>query len=118
MITTDKVIKLFFLADIFCMLFDIMTARYTQKNTIKYSYHRGSTFSKAEIMPIIILYHDSGYHWLKQFYLECRLRPSGQTYNRYDMYPKILHSNEQFENKHNSVLKALGTVTKSIKTRK
>lgn len=60
MITTDKVIKLFFLADTFCMLFDIMTARYTQKNTVKHSYHRVSTFSKAEIMLIFILFHYSG----------------------------------------------------------
>ena len=52
MITTNKVIKLFFMADTFCMLFDIMTARYMQKNTIKYSYHRVSTFSKVEIMLI------------------------------------------------------------------
>lgn len=46
MITGDKVIELFCMADTFCMLFDIMTARYMQKNTIKYSYHRVSTFSK------------------------------------------------------------------------
>ena len=39
MITTDKVIKLFFLADTFCMLFDIMTARYTLRNTGKRSCH-------------------------------------------------------------------------------
>lgn len=59
MITGDKVIELFCMADTFCMLFDIMTARYMQKNTIKYSYHRVSTFSKVEIMLIIILFHAS-----------------------------------------------------------
>lgn len=50
MITTDKVIKLFFLADTFCMLFDIMTARYTLRNTGKRSCHQDSSLSKVEIM--------------------------------------------------------------------
>ena len=42
------------------------------KNTLKADkkrqYHRKSTMSKAEIMVIMILFHDSGYRCLKHFY--------------------------------------------------
>ena len=38
-----------------------MTAKYTLKPTGKRKYHRNSTMSKAEVMLIIILFHDSGY---------------------------------------------------------
>lgn len=65
MLTEDKVIELFFMADEFCKFFDRMMASYTLKNTGKRSYHRESTLSKAEIMPIIILFHDSGYRCFK-----------------------------------------------------
>lgn len=60
MTTEDKVTELFFMADEFCKFFDWMMARYTLKNTGKCPYHRESTLSKAEIMLIIILFHDSG----------------------------------------------------------
>ncbi|MBF1507844.1 MAG: transposase [Prevotella pallens] len=45
----------------FCKFFDAMTAKYTLKPTGKRKYHRNSTMSKAEVMLIIILFHDSGY---------------------------------------------------------
>ena len=38
-----------------------MTAKYTLKPTRKRKYHRSSTMSEAEVMLIIILFHDSGY---------------------------------------------------------
>ena len=44
-----------------CKFFDVMTAKYTLKPTGKRKYHRNSTMSKAEVMLIIILFHDSGY---------------------------------------------------------
>ena len=44
-----------------CKFFDAMTAKYTLKPTGKRKYHRNSTMSKAEVMLIIILFHDSGY---------------------------------------------------------
>ena len=47
-----------------------MMARYTLRNTGMRPYHRESTLSKAEIMLIMILFHDSGYRCFKQFYLE------------------------------------------------
>jgi len=46
-----------------------MTAKYTLKSKNKRTYHRDSTISKAEIILIMILFHDSGYHCLKHFYL-------------------------------------------------
>ena len=58
------------MADDFCKFFDAMTAKYTLKPTGKRKYHRSSTMSKAEVMLIIILFHDSGYRCFKHFYLE------------------------------------------------
>src|SRR3712207_8294404 len=53
-------------------------AKYTLKPVNKRKYHRDSTMSKAEIMLIMILFHDSGYRCLKHFYLEkvCKDRKS------------------------------------------
>ena len=61
MITEDKVAEIFCVADDFCKFFDAMTAKYTLKPTGKRKYHRNSTMSKAEVMLIMILFHDSGY---------------------------------------------------------
>ena len=61
MITVDKVTEIFCMADDFCNFFDAMTAKYALKPTGKRKYHRNSTMSKAEVMLIIILFHDSGY---------------------------------------------------------
>ena len=59
MITEDKVTEIFCMADDFCKFFDAMTAKYTLKPTGKRKYHRNSTISKAEVMLIMILFHDS-----------------------------------------------------------
>ena len=61
MITEDKVTEIFCMADDFCKFFDAMIAKYTLKPTGKSKYHRNSTMSKAEVMLIMILFHDSGY---------------------------------------------------------
>jgi len=64
-------------------------ARYTIRDTRKRRYHRDSTMSKAEIMLIMILFHNSGYRCLKHFYLEkvCKhlrhLFPKVVSYNRF-----------------------------------
>ena len=85
----DKVTELFFIADEFCKFFDWMMARYTLKNAGKRPYHRETTLSKAEIMLIIILFHDSGYRCFKHFYLDyvCKhlrhLFPKVVSYNRF-----------------------------------
>ena len=89
MITEDKVTEIFCMADDFCKFFDAMMAKYTLKPVNKRKYHRDSTMSKAEIMLIMILFHDSGYRCLKHFYLEkvCRhlrhLFPEVVSYNRF-----------------------------------
>ena len=76
------------MADDFCKFFDAMTAKYTLKPTEKRKYHRNSTMSKAEVMLIMILFHDSGYRCFKHFYLEkvCKplrhLFPNVVSYNR------------------------------------
>ena len=89
MITEDKVTELFCMADDFCKFFDRMVAKYTFKSTVKRSYHRNSIMSKAEIMLIMILFHDSNYRCLKHFYQEqvCKhlrhLFPKVVSYNRF-----------------------------------
>ena len=89
MITEDKVTEIFCMADDFCKFFDAMMAKYTLKPLKKRKYHRSSTLSKAEVMMIIILFHDSGYRCLKHFYLEqvCKhmrhLFPQVVSYNRF-----------------------------------
>ena len=70
MITEDKITEIFCMADDFCKFFDAMIAKYTLKPTGKRKYHRSSTMSKAEVMLIMILFHDSGYRCFKHFYLE------------------------------------------------
>ena len=60
MITEDKVTEIFCMADDFCKFFDAMTAKYTLKPNGKRKYHRDSTMSKAEVILIMILFHDSG----------------------------------------------------------
>ena len=66
-----------------------MVAKYTFKSAVKRSYHRNSTMSKAEIMLIMILFHDSNYRCLKHFYQErvCKhlrhLFPKVVSYNRF-----------------------------------
>ena len=89
MITGSKVIELFCMADDFCKFFDAMMTKYTLKPATKRKYHRVLTLSKAEIMLIMILFHDSGYRCLKHFYREkiCkhmhRLFPKVVSYNRF-----------------------------------
>jgi len=66
-----------------------MMAKYTLKPANKRKYHRDSAMSKAEVMLIMILFHDSGYRCLKHFYLDkiCKhlrhLFPQVVSYNRF-----------------------------------
>jgi hypothetical protein len=70
MITDDKVTELFCMADDFCKFFDAMMAKYTLKPVNKRKYHRDSTMLRAEVLLIMIPFHDSGYLCLKHFYLD------------------------------------------------
>ena len=73
----------------FCKFFDAMMAKYTLKPVNKRKYHRDFTMSKAEVMLIMILFHDSGYRCLKHFYLDkvCKhlrhLFPQVVSYNQF-----------------------------------
>ena len=88
MITENKVTETFCIADDFCKFLDAMAAKYTLKPIGKRKYHRNSTMSKAEVMLIMILFHNSGYRCFKHFYLEkvCKplrhLFPNVVSYNR------------------------------------
>jgi len=70
MITDDKVTELFCMADDFGKFFDAMMAKYTLKPVNKRKYHRDSTMLKAEMMLIMIPFHDSDSRCLKHFYLD------------------------------------------------
>ena len=60
MITEDKFTELFCITDDFCKFFDAMMEKYTLKKADKKrQYHPNSTMSKAEIILIMILIHDS-----------------------------------------------------------
>ena len=52
-----------------------MVAKYTLNPTGKKEYHRDSTMSKADVILIMILFHDSGYRCFKHFYHLCHLFP-------------------------------------------
>lgn len=62
--------------------------KYTIETLSKCKYNRDGTLSKAEVMLIMILFHDSGYRCLKHFYTEhvCKhlrhLFPRVVSYNR------------------------------------
>ena len=75
------------MADDFGKFFDVMMAKYTLKPATKRKYHRESTMSKAEIMLIMILFPDSGYHRLKHFYQEKICKQIR------DLFPKVVSYN-------------------------
>ena len=90
MITEDKVTEIFCMADDFCKFFDAMTAKYTLKPTRNRKYHRNSTMSKAEVMLIMILFHDSGYRCFKHFYLEKVCKQLRHLFSKVVSYKRIV----------------------------
>ena len=71
MFTESKVTEIFFMADEFCKVFNRMMEKYAiedQSRPSKRKYHRDSTMSDAEVMVIMILFHNSVYRCLKHFY--------------------------------------------------
>ena len=111
MITENKVIEIFCMADDFCKFFDTMMTKYTLPSTTKRKYHRDSTMSKAEIMLILILFHDSGYRCLKHFYQEkvCKYMrhffPKVVSYNRFVKLEKAKNLNLNGQKQAKKVLK-------------
>ena len=90
MITEDKITEIFCMADDFCKFFDAMIAKYTLKPTGKRKYHRSSTMSKAEVMLIMILFHDSGYRCFKHFYLEKVCKHLGHLFSNVVSYNRLV----------------------------
>lgn len=100
MFTESKVTEIFFMADEFCKIFNRMMSKYTIEDTpnpAKRKYHRDSMMSDAEIMVIMILFHNSGFRCLKHFYLDhvCKhlkhLFPKTVSYNRFvELQKKII----------------------------
>ena len=71
MITDDKIIEIYSLADDFCKIFSQHLQKYqlsSPKTTRKY--HRESTLSDAEVITILVLFHLKGYRCLKHFYTD------------------------------------------------
>ena len=99
------------MADDFCKFFDTMMTKYILSSTTKRKYHRDSTMSKAEIMLILILFHDSGYHCLKHFYQEkvCKYMrhffPKVVSYNRFVELEKAKNLNLNGQKQARKVLK-------------
>ena len=90
--TEDKVTVIFFMADEFHKVFCRMLDKYSlnaPKMTGKRPYHRAGKLSVPEIMTIMILFHNSGYRYLKHFYQNevCvnlrHLFPQVVSYNRF-----------------------------------
>ncbi len=72
MLTEDKVIEIFVMADEFCKVFNTMLCRrglYKPKEGKKRDYHRDCRMSQAEIIVIMIMFHSSNHKCLKLFYL-------------------------------------------------
>ena len=90
MLTEDKVTEFFRMEDDFCKFFDKMTAKYTLKSENKRQYHRECTMSKAEVMLIMILFHDSGYRCLKHFYLAKVCRPLLHLFSKVVSYNRFV----------------------------
>lgn len=70
MISDNKVIEIFCLADDFCKVFNQQIKKYTltPPKTTR-AYHRDSKLSDADVITILILFHLSGFRCLKHFYL-------------------------------------------------
>ena len=67
MFAESKITEIFFMADEFCKVFNRMMSKYAVEDTskpTKRKYHHESTMSDAEILVIIILFHDSGFRCL------------------------------------------------------
>lgn len=72
MLTEDKVIEIFVMADEFCKIFNAMLRRRgldRPKDGRKRDYHRDCRMSQAEIIVIMIMFHSSNHKCLKHFYL-------------------------------------------------
>ena len=92
MLTDDKIMEIFVMADEFCKVFNTMLRRRgleVPRKDRKREYHRDGRLSQAEVILIMIMFHSSNHKCLKHFYLdEIRVRyrhlfPQVVSYNRF-----------------------------------
>lgn len=70
MITQDKVIEIYSMADDFCKFFSAQLKNYLIETPSKTrQYHRDNKMSDAEIITILVLFRMMDYRCLKHFYL-------------------------------------------------
>ncbi len=92
MITADKVIEIYSLADDFCKIFSAQLRQYQlPARTTTRKYHRHVTLCDAEVITILILFHLYGYRCLKHFYLGYVCQ------HMKDMFPKTVSYNRFVE---------------------
>jgi hypothetical protein len=71
MLTDDKVIEIYSLADDFCKVFSSQLKKYQlEAPKTTRSYHRDPRLSDAEVITILVLFHLMGYRCLKHFYTQ------------------------------------------------
>ncbi len=89
MISIDKVIEIYSLADDFMQLFSAEMRKHTISNKKPTRAGRKSVMRDAEIITILVLFHLKGYRCLKHFYTEyvtehmCDIFPNLVSYNRF-----------------------------------
>ncbi|KAA6313303.1 hypothetical protein EZS27_035905, partial [termite gut metagenome] len=69
MLTLDKLIEIFCIADDFCKEFDLEARKHQIQTLDKKKYHRPSRMSDSEIMTILIGFHFGTFRNFKHYYL-------------------------------------------------
>lgn len=108
MITQDKVIEIYSMADDFCKFFSTQIKSHTLESPSKSrKYHRDNKMSDAEIITILILFHMMGYRCLKHFYL------NHVCVHMHDMFPNTV-SYSRFVELQQSVMLPLTIFVKEV----
>ena len=91
MITEDKVIEIYSLADDFMQLFSTELQKRTILNSKPTNAGRKSIMRDAEVVTSLVLFHLKGYRCLKHFYTEYA------TKHMRDMFPNLVSYNRFVE---------------------
>ncbi len=91
MISENKVIEIYSLADDFMQLFSAEMRKHTISNKKPTRAGRKSVMRDAEIITILVLFHLKGYRCLKHFYTEY------VTNHMRDMFPNLVSYNRFIE---------------------
>ena len=107
MITDDKVIEIYSLADDFMQVFSAELQKRTISNSKPTRAGRKSIMRDAEVMTILVLFHLKGYRCLKHFYTEY------VTKHMRDMFPNLVSYN-RFVELQKSVMLPLAIFVKEV----